>query len=96
MRFLLDQNQSPLLAGFLAAAGHDAVHVRDVAMATAIDRVVLAFALGEQRVASVPTLTLVSCLHGPMCQAHRSRSSGGRDSAAQAKLLRCCWPISTP
>lgn len=50
MRFLLDQNQSPLLVGLLAAAGHDAVHVRDVAMATAIDREILSFALEQQRV----------------------------------------------
>ena len=45
MRFLLDQNQSPLLVGLLAAVGHDAVHVRDVAMATAIDREILSFPL---------------------------------------------------
>ena len=50
MRFLLDQNQSPLLVDLLAAAGHDAVHVRDVAMATAIDLELLAFALDEQRI----------------------------------------------
>ena len=29
MRFLIDSNRSPLLAGGLKAAGHDAVHVRD-------------------------------------------------------------------
>ncbi len=50
MRFLLDQNQSPLLVGLLAAVGHDAVHVRDVALATATDREVLSFALDQRRV----------------------------------------------
>ncbi|MGD9751894.1 MAG: DUF5615 family PIN-like protein, partial [Acidimicrobiia bacterium] len=33
MRFLLDQNLSPLVSGVLQAAGHDVVHVRDLDLA---------------------------------------------------------------
>ena len=41
MRFLIDNNLSPLLAESLKAAGHDAVHVRNLAMQAAPDSVVL-------------------------------------------------------
>ena len=32
MKFLIDNNLSPLLADALKAAGHDAVHLRDLGM----------------------------------------------------------------
>ncbi|MHB1711261.1 MAG: DUF5615 family PIN-like protein [Acidimicrobiales bacterium] len=35
MKFLLDENLSPLLAEFLNVAGHDALHVRDIGLLTA-------------------------------------------------------------
>lgn len=41
MRFLLDENLSPLLTELLAAAGHDAVPVRDIGMSSAPDPIVL-------------------------------------------------------
>ena len=50
MKLLLDQNQSPLLVGLLAAEGHDTVHVRDVTLATAPDESVMAFAAESGRV----------------------------------------------
>ena len=49
MRFLLDQNQSLLLVGALAVAGHDSVHVRDLGMSRATDREILECALRDQR-----------------------------------------------
>ena len=50
MRFLLDENLSPLLAGLLAAGGHDTVHVRDLGLLTAADRLVLERARTDRRV----------------------------------------------
>ena len=50
MRFLIDNNLSPVLADELKTAGHDAVHVRDYGLQAATDQVVLAQARGESRV----------------------------------------------
>jgi predicted nuclease of predicted toxin-antitoxin system len=50
VRFLLDENLSPLVADDLAAAGHDAVHVRDLGLLRAPDRVILDRAVVEKRV----------------------------------------------
>ena len=50
MRFLIDNNLSPLLADELKTAGHDAVHVRDYGLQRATDQVVLARARSDNRV----------------------------------------------
>ncbi|MGD0377804.1 MAG: DUF5615 family PIN-like protein [Streptosporangiaceae bacterium] len=47
MRFLIDNNLSPVLADKLKAAGHDASHVRDYGLQAATDQVVLARARGD-------------------------------------------------
>jgi predicted nuclease of predicted toxin-antitoxin system len=49
LRFLLDENLSPLLGEFLRAAGHDTVHVRDLGLLTATDRAILDRARAEER-----------------------------------------------
>ncbi|HUY52734.1 MAG TPA: DUF5615 family PIN-like protein [Streptosporangiaceae bacterium] len=50
MRFLIDNNLSPLLADHLKAAGYEAAHVRDYGLQAAADSVVLAQARGDNRV----------------------------------------------
>jgi hypothetical protein len=50
VRFLIDENLSPILADLLAEAGHDASHVRNLGMQGATDPAVMAKAEEEQRV----------------------------------------------
>ncbi|HEY1914575.1 MAG TPA: DUF5615 family PIN-like protein [Streptosporangiaceae bacterium] len=48
MKFLIDNNLSPLLADSLRAAGHTAIHLRDVNMRDAPDPAVLEYARSEE------------------------------------------------
>jgi len=41
MRFLIDNALSPQLAAKLAAMGHDAIHVREIGIASSSDEVIL-------------------------------------------------------
>jgi predicted nuclease of predicted toxin-antitoxin system len=50
VKFLVDNNLSPLLAESLTAEGHDAINLRDLGMQAATDEVVLARAAAENRV----------------------------------------------
>jgi predicted nuclease of predicted toxin-antitoxin system len=50
VRFLVDENLSPLLAVALCEAGHDAVHTRDLGMARSADNEVLDAARDQDRV----------------------------------------------
>jgi len=50
VRFLVDANLSPRVATLLTAAGHDAVAVRDLGLATAPDGDILDRALADDRV----------------------------------------------
>jgi predicted nuclease of predicted toxin-antitoxin system len=50
VRFLVDNNLSPLIANLLTEAGHDAVHVRDHRMRAATDPDVMDRAAAEGRV----------------------------------------------
>jgi len=50
VRFLIDNALPARISALLAAAGHDAVHVRDYEMQTASDEAILARALREDRI----------------------------------------------
>jgi predicted nuclease of predicted toxin-antitoxin system len=50
VRFLVDQNLSPLVAVGLRDAGHDAVHTRDLGMERSGDATIADRALAEERV----------------------------------------------
>lgn len=50
MKFLLDENLSPLLSELLADAGHDAVHVRDLDLKQSRDEIILDTARRETQV----------------------------------------------
>jgi predicted nuclease of predicted toxin-antitoxin system len=50
VKFLIDNNLSPVLAGILRTAGHDVVHLREIGLQAATDDVVLARARTEERV----------------------------------------------
>jgi predicted nuclease of predicted toxin-antitoxin system len=50
VKFLIENNLSPLLADALKAAGHDAVHLLDLRMQAATDHVVLERAKADERI----------------------------------------------
>jgi predicted nuclease of predicted toxin-antitoxin system len=50
MKFLIDNALSPDIAYLLGDAGYDAIHVRDIGMATASDEDIFAFAAIHDRV----------------------------------------------
>jgi len=50
LRFLLDEGLSPRVLDLLRAAGHDVVHARHIGLQSAVDSVVLAAALEQDRV----------------------------------------------
>jgi len=50
VKFLIDNALSPEVADRLTIAGHDALHVRQLGLATAADSVIFDLAAGEDRV----------------------------------------------
>lgn len=90
MKFLIDNNLSPLLADALKAAGHDAVHVRDLGLQAAPDEVVLERAdAGGQVLISAGTdfggLLSRSKVDGP--SVILIRRLAGRRAAEQAAII---------
>ena len=73
MRFLVDQNLSPLVAAHLRGAGHDAVHTGDRELASAADDEILDVAAAEVRVVvSADTDTSAPCTPSELRPTRRS------------------------
>ena len=90
MRFLVDQCLSPDFAVFLAEAGHDVVHVRDLGMQRAGDPEVLDLARREDRVlvsADTDFGTLMAQGGATRPSVVIFRRATGRRPVAQAGLL---------
>lgn len=84
MRFLIDQNRSPRLAGLLRGSGHDAVHASELGLERAEDRELLVLAGEEDRIvvsgdtdfgtllamlgATVPSVVLFRARHMPRAE----------------------------
>ena len=99
MKFLIDNNLSPLLADALKAAGHDAVHLRDFGMQAATDDVVLEHARADERIlvsadtdfggllarsgASTPSVILIRRLAGRRAAEHAAIILANLDQVAE-------------
>jgi len=81
---------SPLLAEFLNAAGHDALHVRDVGLLMAPDRVILERARTERRIlvsADTDFGQLLATSEASLPSVILLRREGERGASRQAALL---------
>lgn len=90
MRFLLDNNLSPKLAEPLRTAGHDVVHVGDIALQRATDETVIDAARTDGRVlvsADTDFGTLLARSHAAAPSFLLMRRASGRRAADQAALI---------
>jgi predicted nuclease of predicted toxin-antitoxin system len=90
VKFLIDNNLSPLLAEGLKAAGHDAVHLRDLGMQAAPDPAVLQRAQVEERVlvsADTDFGGLLSRSHATGPSVLLIRRLAGRRAAEQSAII---------
>ncbi len=90
MKFLIDNNLSPLLAESLKAAGHDAVHLRDLGMQAAPDPAVLQRAQVDERVlvsADTDFGGLLSRSRATGPSVLRIRRLAGRRAAEQSAII---------
>ena len=91
MRFLIDNNLSPLLAELLKTAGHDALHVRDVGLQAATDSVILERARTDDRVlisADTDFGTLLARSHATEPSVLLIRRLSGRRAADQFAIIQ--------
>jgi predicted nuclease of predicted toxin-antitoxin system len=90
LRFLVDNALSPVVAEALVAAGHEALHVRDLGMQAATDEEIFEVAAGEGR-----TIVSADTDFGTILALRRTaepsvlifRRSSGRRPEDQARLL---------
>ena len=95
MKFLVDENLSPILADLLGEAGHDASHVRNLGMQGATDHVVMAKAEEEQRVlisADTDFGSLLARTGAKLPSVLLIRRLAGRRAAEQATIILANLP----
>jgi Domain of unknown function (DUF5615) len=95
VKFLIDNNLSPLLAESLTAHGHDALHLRDLGMQAATDEAVLARAAAKAGYWSQLTPTLADSSPGPGRPAHQSCSSAAWPDAVPPSSQSSSGPTLT-
>ena len=90
MKFLIDNALSPVLAGGLCDAGHDAIHVREIGLQHAEDDPIFDRALAEDRVlvtADTDFGTILAKRHGNRPSLLLFRRTVGREPTKQLDLL---------
>jgi predicted nuclease of predicted toxin-antitoxin system len=95
VRFLVDNNLSPILAELLCAAGHDVSHVRDIGLGTATDQAVMSRAEAENRVvvsADTDFGTLLARSGAKAPSVLLIRRLVGRRAAEQASMILANLP----
>lgn len=95
MRFLIDNNLSPQVADRLQAAGHNALHLRDLGLQAATDAEVMARAATDYRVlvsADTDFGTLLARLQAQVPSVLLIRRLVGRSAADQAAIILANLP----
>lgn len=90
MKFLLDENLSPVLRDLLIESGHDVIHVRDLQMAGSTDEEVItqAAALGRVLISADTDFgALLARTHAAEPSLILIRRAGNRRADEQSRLL---------